>query len=294
VNSGIELQGQVTNFLGMLLGSVLLSGTMGSEWLPTWLQFAPWSLQAIFLMDASTYLISVIIIGFIRYQPGEYIRQAHASMWSRLKQGFGYLRSRPPLLVFGVASHMVFVCLLVMIHVVLAIYISDYLGLGYAEGGKVMGLFEASYAVGAITAGLLNLLVGRWLLRTHIALQIIFLLGLMAGTFVLFALSHSVWVLVGGAFLIGIANAGSRILRGTYILRTVPNTVIGRVNSLFSMIQAFNQMLIIGVLGLPFFTAQGNGGNIVYGLGLMAGICLVAALLLIIFFPKFDREAAIG
>lgn len=294
INSGIELQGQVTNFLGMLLGSVLLSGSSSIGWWPEALQFGPWSLQAIFLLDATTYLVSVAIISLIRYTPGEYIRHAHASMLERLKQGFQYLKSRPPLLIFGVASHTVFVCLLVLIHVALAVYLNDYLKLSYEEGGRTMALFEAFYALGAISAGLLNLFVGKVLLKTNLVIQIIFLLCLMAAVLLVYSLTASIVILIVGAFLVGIANAGSRILRTTYLLRTVPNTVIGRVNSLFSMIQAFNQMLIIGMLSLSFFTGTGNGGNIIYGLGIMAGLCLISAFLLIIFFPKFDREAAYG
>ena len=294
INSGIELQGQVTNFLGMLLGSVLLSGTITLSWCPTWLHFGSWQLQEIFLLDASTYLASVFIISFIRYSPGEYIRQAHASMLQRLKQGFAYLRARPSLIVFGIASHAVFVCLLVLIHVALAIYISDYLKLSYEEGGRVMALFEAFYALGAITSGLINMFVGKALLRTNLVSQIIFLLCLMAAVLITFSLTASIWILIVGAFLVGIANSGARILRTTYLLRTVPNTVIGRVNSIFSMVQAFNQTLIIGILSLSFFTGVGNGGNIVYGLGILAGLCLISATLLIIFFPKFDQEAAYG
>lgn len=294
INSGIELQGQSTKFLGMLVGSVLLSGSVTISWWPQALQFGPWTLQEIFLLDVSTYLISVAVIALVRYTPGEYIRQAHASMLERLKQGFRYLRSRPPLLIFGVASHTVFVCLLVLIHVGVAVYISDYLKLSYEEGGRVMALFEAFYALGAITAGLINLFVGRILLKINLVYQIIFLLCLMAAVLLCFSLTASVTVFVCGGFLVGIANAGSRILRTTYLLRTVPNTVIGRVNSIFSMIQALNQSLIIGLLSLSFFTGAGNGGNIVYGLGLMAGLCLISALLLILFFPKFDRDAAYG
>ena len=258
------------------------------------MRFGPWSLQEIFLLDASTYLVSVSIIALIRYTPGEYIRQAHASIFERMKQGFRYLRMRRPLLIFGVASHTVFVCLLVLIHVGVAVYISDYLKLSFEEGGRAMALFEAFYALGALSAGLVNLFVGRVLLKINLVYQIIFLLCLMAGVLLCFSLTASVIVFVGGAYLVGLANAGSRILRTTYLLRTVPNTVIGRVNSIFSMIQAFNQSLIIGLLSISFFTGPGNGGNIIYGFGVMAGLCLISAVLLILFFPKFDKDAAYG
>ena len=108
VNSAIELQGQVTNFLGMLTGGFLLAGSASIPWWPEALAFTGWEMWEIFLLDACTYLASFFLISLIPYKPGAYMELSEGSLWKRTKEGFDYLRSDIPLLIFGMASHTIF------------------------------------------------------------------------------------------------------------------------------------------------------------------------------------------
>lgn len=286
VNSAIEIQGQTTNFIGMMMGGLLLSGSMGSNWWPEWLQFEPWKLQEIFLLDGSTYILGFILISLIPYKPSTNKRVDTGAIWLRIKQGFDYLWENKPLLLFGICSHLMFFTLIVIVHVVMPIYVNDYL----QEEAMVMASFKGLYALGAVMAGLIGL--SPVIKRNHLVRQVIALMLLGSALYFINATSHSVWITLGGAVLFGIANAGIRILRITYIVRIVPNHVIGRVNAFFSVINVLTRVGFIYLMMIPFFSAPGNGGNVVYAMGLLGLILAVGAGALILFFRTFDHRAA--
>ena len=54
--------------------------------------------------------------------------------------------------------------------------------------------------------------------------------------------------------MIGFANAGARVLRLSFLFRHVPNQVIGRVNSIFGIINVMNRTVFILILSLSFFS----------------------------------------
>lgn len=290
INSGIELVGQTTNFIGMLVGSVLLAGTGHIEWWPASMAIRPWDLQEIFLLDGSTYLLSAIIISFLRYVPGAYQSKSSGGTFSRVRYGFQFLRKRPNLLIFGMASYIVFACLLVFIQVGLAMYVRHSMGMGYEEGAILTAKFEAVYSLGAITIGLSGVLLARRMQKSNLIRQITLLLILMGGVFVTMSLTKSVGIFVALGFLVGISNSGIRILRVTYLVRIIPNEVIGRANSFFQVVNVLMRLFFMGLLALNMF----GGPNVIYGLMAMGGACLLAGLVLIVRFAKFDQEAAYG
>ena len=67
VNSAIEIQGQTANFIGMMLGALLLDGTQQVNWWPESWKFDAWSLHEIFLLDGITYVLGFIFIALIPY-----------------------------------------------------------------------------------------------------------------------------------------------------------------------------------------------------------------------------------
>ena len=119
---------------------------------------------------------------------------------------------------------------------------------------------------------------------------IIFLEVLAIATYLLLAGMQSVAILLMGAYILGISNAGVRILRITYLVRIVPNRVIGRVNSFFNVITVMMRVSFSALLAIPFFSQSGNGGNIIYAMYMMAGIIAVAAILLYFMRDKFPQE----
>lgn len=296
INSAIELQGQATTFLGMLVGPMLMTGRMAFDW-GFWavdLQFHRWELWELFLLDGGTYALSVTIISLIKYVPGEYISKSVGSVFARIRSGFQYLVRDRAFIIFGIASYNIFFVILVFVQAALAIYVQGYMGFDYESGAPIIGGFEIMYALGAISAGFMGVVLARWMARSNVIKQIIFLLFLSAALFTLLSLFNLVAVLYLSGFLVGIANAGTRILRITYIARVVPNHMIGRVNTLFTMVNAFFRLSLFSLFLIPFFSAPGNGPHIIYATAIMAAVCLVSGVLLVIYFASFNQKAAYG
>jgi len=66
------------------------------------------------------------------------------------------------------------------------------------------------------------------------------------------------WVFFLGNFILGITNAGVRILKTTYLFNHVPNNLIGRTNSVFGFLNTVVRMLLIALFALPFYHISDN------------------------------------
>lgn len=288
VNSALEVQGQTTNFLGMMIGGILIGGSEGINWWPEFLAIEPWPLHKIFLMDGITYFVSFFLISRIPYDPKNRDAVDEGSLWQRVKLGFQYLLSEKAIMAFGIASYTVFFSLLVYIQAISPIYVKDWLH----ETAIVLSSFKGVYALGAISAGLLGL--APWIRKDHPIQLIIFLEILAASIYFLLANMTSVAFLLVAAYLLGISNAGIRILRITYLVRIVPNRVIGRVNSFFNIVNVMMRVSFLSMLAIPFFAKDENGANIVFALGILGVIVGLSAGALFVLREKFpkvmDRE----
>ena len=58
--------------------------------------------------------------------------------------------------------------------------------------------------------------------------------------------------------ILGLTNAGVRVLRTTYLFNHIPNNVIGRTSSVFNSLNIMVRMCLIGLFALPFFTTNDN------------------------------------
>jgi len=284
VNSAIEIQGQLTNMLGMMVGSVLIAGTSEYNWLPGLMQFGPWSLGAIFALNALTYAIALVLIAFIRYIPKPRTA-ARESVGQQLRTGIHHLRADVPLLVFGICSHMAFFAIMMIYQTLMPMYVHDVLH----ETGGVLGLAESTFAVGALTAGILAAMQARFIRRMNkIKLIIALLFGVSILAAVLVAWPYTPVLLVASA-LFGLFNSTVRIQRLTYLLNVVPNALMGRVTS---SLQVVNMALRFGfglVFVLPFFADNHTGAPIRVGLGLVGGTVLFSALLMMSFYRRFRQ-----
>ncbi len=281
VNSAVELQGQLTNALGMFTGGILL---VGSSALPQWwpAAFDAWKLNEVFLLDGCTYLLSFCFISLIPYNAS--LRTIDkGSTFARIRQGFQYLWSHKPLLIFGINSHLVFFAVIVTVQALTAIYVNDYL----QAPANVMANFSSTYATGAIIAGLLGLTALGSPKGT--IKKIIFLIWMASTLFLTLALTQSVVITLTAALFLGIANAGTRILRITYIIRTVPNRVVGRVNSFLMVVNVFMRFSFLAMLTLPFFAHEENGGNVVYALGLISIVLFMGGLILVLRLKAYEK-----
>ena len=257
LNSYIEVQGQVTSVLAGAFAAILLTGTnnnmleIGGVSFVLPFNINPWTIYEIFMLDAATYVAVIFIFIFIKYKRIVKDKIQTDSLLERLKGGFKYLRDHPIIFVFGFASYMLFAFTLVEIHVVLPLYVKNFLEMG----GNVFASAEIYYSFGAIFSGLLII---RLFKKFNTVFSVIILMLVVAFAFFLMFRYNFLWIFFLGNFLLGITNAGVRILRTTYIFNNIPNNVIGRAGSVFNTLNIVVRMLLIGLFTISFFHVEDN------------------------------------
>jgi len=189
-------------------------------------------------------------------------------LFYRLTQGIAYLKENPIIFVFGIASYMLFAFTLVEVHVILPSYVFNFLKMD----GNIYASAEIYYSFGAILSGVLILRIFK---KINTVVGIILLMILVAFAFYAMSMYKILWIFFLGNFILGITNAGVRILRTTYLFNHVPNNLIGRTNSVFNSLNIMIRMLLIGVFALPFFQIN---DNIRYGY--LIGVLLITLTLI--------------
>ena len=117
--------------------------------------------------------------------------------------------------------------------------------------GNVFASAEIYYSFGAIFSGLLIL---RLFKKVKTVFAVIILMSIASLSYYYLVFVDFLWYFFLANFLIGITNAGVRILRTTYIFNHVPNNLIGRTNSVFGTLNIVVRMLLIGILSFFFFS----------------------------------------
>jgi len=97
-------------------------------------------------------------------------------------------------------------------------------------------------------------------------------------TLTICALSTSVLIYFAFTFILGLTNAGTRILRITYLFHHVPNNLIGRVNSVLFMMGTLCRIGLAMLFSLSFFSQDDNvvWALLICALYLLANFILVA------------------
>ena len=249
LNSYIEIQGQVTSMFGGAFAAILLSGIECSIDLPFY--FKRWNIQQVLLMDGISYFIGATIFSFIRFSSIVKDKVELGSIISRLKGGLHYLRKNKSIFRFGVLSYMLFAFTIVQVHMLTPIYIDNFLN----EQVCVYSFAESFYSFGAILSGVL---IYRSLSSYNPYLSISFLILSVSFSFLFLVFSKNLIFFFFAMFLLGITNAGVRILRVTYLFKNIPNNIIGRATSVFSSINVIVRMSLIGLFSSPFFFEDDN------------------------------------
>lgn len=281
VTSYIEIVGQSTAIASAALGVFLLEGVDSIETIPfigTFpLKIEKWELHEIFLLDGITYILSFIMIIFIKYKPVKNLAQFdEGDLKDRLKSGYDFLLQNKLVTIFGVCSYSIFIVLLVERFGLLPVYVKNNL----QEGGDVLSFSEVMYASGSLLAGFM---VGGFLTKMPIPKSIIiFIFFTSAGFFISAFIDESI-IFYAVSFLFGIANAGSRIFRISYLFMLVPNELTGRVNSMFNVITTVFRLTFILAFSLPFFAKE---SNIKFAYATLGIFTLSAAAVLIFLYKK--------
>lgn len=266
-NSMLEVIGQSTNVLSGAMAVMLIEG-ISIHWNFINLEIEAWSIQKIFLLDGSTYLVAMVLIYLIKYIPTERNVISKEPILIRLKEGFKYLKERPLLFYFGNASFTVFIFVLIATHLLWPLYIEDRLNLG----GDMYAATKISYAIGAMLAGIF---VSKLFKRKSSVYTIIYLMVIALISFVALIFNENMLLLFLFALGLGISNAGIRIMRITYLFNHIPNNIIGRANSVFQSINILLRSIFIAFFSMAFFNRD---GNVVYTF-LIAAVAIFISLI---------------
>ncbi len=270
VNSNIEIVGQSTSILSGGFAAMLLDGFQFSVFNFSF-SIEPWFIHDVFLMDAITYFIAAVLIYLIPYVPINKVVDLNETIIERLKKGFNYLNENRIIFIFGICSYLVFAMLLVEIHAVLPTYIKNHL----QEKGNVFALSDTIYAIGALGAGFF---VTKVFNKLSIINSIIVLTFVTVLIFFAAAISKSVLIIYIISLILGFCNAGIRVLRLTYIFKLVPNNLMGRVGSIFNLLNVLIRSLFILLFSQSFFSTS---NNMVFAYAIMSFFLLLAVFFLL-------------
>lgn len=285
LNSYIEVQGQTTSVLAGAFAAILLTGTNNRSLEIAGFNFelpfdvTPWQIYDIFLLDAFTYVLVIAIISIIRYVPINNEKVDVGSLFERLKIGFTYLKDNPVIFLFGITSYMLFAFTLVELHVILPSYVHDFL----QASGNVYASAEVYYSIGAIFSGVLIL---RLLSKFNTYFAVTFLMMNVALAFYAMTFYKSLLIFFMGSLILGITNAGVRILRTTYLFNHIPNNLIGRATSVFSSLNILIRIILISIFALPFFNID---DNIRWGYMIGVIMMVVSSFVLLILHRKTSK-----
>lgn len=274
LNSYIEIQGQSTSIFAGGFAALLLTGTSGNNLnilgleIPIPFEIEKWQIHEIFLMDSITYALAFIIILFIKYKPLENKIVDVGSVFDRLSQGINFLKSNYLLFIFGLCSYMIFTFLIVEMFILVPNYVSNYL----LEGGNVFASSEVYYSIGAVISGIsIRKLFDK---KNPVFGVIVMMIATILSCFILI-FTKNVFAFYFVSFIIGISNAGTRILRITYLFSHIPNHIIGRVGSVFNCMSVIIRTVLISIFTMKFFS---QGDTIKWGY--LIGIILLTIALI--------------
>jgi MFS family permease len=184
------------------------------------------------------------------------------------RAGLAYLRGRPAVAGFGVASVVPWVAT-ISLNVVIVAYVLRDLHLG----ATAYGLADMTYGVGALASGvfaaLLVLRLGEWRAMTTVMIALI---GCYAGLAGGPAAIGAFYVLL---FAAGFCSSAFRVMTSAYLFKVVPNEVMGRTSSTFLLVSMLLQVVVTLSVG-PLVNSAGARGGFVLLTGIVAaGLALL-------------------
>jgi DHA3 family macrolide efflux protein-like MFS transporter len=274
ISSYLEVFGQLASALAGATAALLLSGVKKGQssflGLPinSPVEIEPWPIQKIFLMDGATYVIAFLLISCIQFTPLTKRSKEFMLLKDRLISGWNWLMEHKKILQFGIASYLLFGTVMLVSFYLCASYVSLHLKME----GDVYATAEMFYSVGALLSGLFI----RYIFRNRETARNIAILTFITGAF--YFAQHffqSVGLLFVSMIILGISNAGVRILRVGFIFENVPNQFYGRVNAVFFLSNLIIRSIFIGLFALPFFLKEENFS---FTYVIMAGVLAFATI----------------
>lgn len=290
ITSYIEVQNQTASALSGAVAAMLLGGIepgihslLGMD-ISISFSMAAWPLQKIFLLDGITYFLGFLLVSGIRYYSVSQRKVETGAIMQRLKTGLGFLKKHPMLFLFGSFSFSIFVTLIIASFFLIPVYISQHLKTGV---GAYAG-FEIFFALGSIMAGLFIRTIFQ---KTKPAMAVILMTFMASAIFFISIYNYNLLFFFLLFMLLGLSNAGSRVMRATYIFNHVPNQLIGRTNSVFAQFHILFRLGFISLFSFPFFM---KNGQVIYAFLILGFFNLLAAGLLSLYYKRIINEPPPG
>ena len=282
ITSYIEVQGQTSSAMAGAFAAILMKGTengilnvFGLK-IKVGFDMAAWQLHEIFLLDASTYLISIILISLMKFIPVAVRHQEQISIIDRLKVGFSFLNKHRFIFLMGMLAGSVFVAVMVINYYLNPIYVHSHLKLQ----ADVYASYEFYFAIGSLFAGLF---IQRVFARFNTVAGVVALGLISAICYCICIFNYNLIIFYGIAFIVGFSNAGSRVLRVNYLFQRIPNQVIGRTSSVFTVVNTLYRIIFTYLFSFPFFV---NGNQVIFGYLILGLFILVSVVILTIYYKE--------
>jgi MFS transporter, DHA3 family, macrolide efflux protein len=253
IASILEVQGQLASALAGAGAALILDPKIAS-----WIGIEVWQLHHVFTLDAFTYFAGLLMLLFISYEPISERRPEIGSIMQRLSAGWSYLKKEQYVLVFGIFSQAVFVTVLLHVFELSPAYVKNCLMPDSGMESSIFAISELFYSLGAVVAGLAIQMLFR---RTSALWAIVILSFITLLEYSLLISFSSVIIFWIMSFLLGITNAGIRVIRVSYLFKIIPNQFAGRANSIFGLSNTLFRIMLLALFSLPFFH---EGRGIIY------------------------------
>lgn len=287
ITSYIEIQGQVTSMLAGAGGALLLEGTkdgvlnlFGIKWNVNF-NIEAWQIHEIFMIDALTYFASFIIISMITYKTIAGRKPEEGNIVKQMKIGFDFLKANSSIFIFGVASYAVFVFVMLEGFYLGAQYVKAHL----MEDASVYSASVMYYACGAIFAGTFILSLFKKYTKPQ---SIIFMTIVTAVLSMVLFLSKSPAIYYVMLLILGLTNAGTRIMRTTFLFENIPNQVYGRASSIFFLSNISFRIIFTALFALSFFQ---EGNHVRYTFAILSIFLFLSALVLIKYYRQIVNHS---
>jgi DHA3 family macrolide efflux protein-like MFS transporter len=192
---------------------------------------------------------------------------ATSSVFADIAEGLEYLRQQPRVMALGI-TYSCMMAGVISANVLVVALAKDLL----AAGARGYGYIEAGWAIGAVAGGLA---AGTLALKRQHSVLVLALATLAVGH-TLFPYAHILATVVAMNALFGVCRALGGILTQSSIMTTVPQRLMGRTQSAFSVIATILQVIMSFTLG--WFAQHVTLSIAFLLLGAIYGGAVVAAL----------------
>jgi MFS family permease len=254
LNGAMEIQGQLSSVIAGAIAALLI-GKITLEW--------------ILFFDALTYLSALGLFWAIPYVQKTRESSLDDRFWIKLTEGYRYMKSRPKLFLFLLASFVPFIGVMVT-NYLFPVYLVDVLKVD----GSTYGAQSMVYGIGAVLAGIMIPLFAKKWGNENSVLVTTFLYTIGISLIVFTKVVPVYLILIS---LLAFGNAGTRVARNSFLMDSIPNQIIGRVDSLFRTIG-----LAIRVVLLSVFTVVNANLEIYYSFYILAGLLMVSWIVIIL------------